>query len=200
MILTKVRLPSLFSIFLPLSPSSTADPFHLSQQFGKSAFLAKMKLETLREMGATLSPFATAQLLQGLETLSLRMDKHSSNIRRSLGFLVRPSSLRFSLVETDLSCSSSPSDPGLKSHPTHSLFKTHLPRGAGGMLAFGLKPTATRTSHELARDVVDSAKLAIHAPSVGQGQTLIVRLSLLTARPYVSFVVVDGVEGPSRRD
>jgi O-acetylhomoserine/O-acetylserine sulfhydrylase-like pyridoxal-dependent enzyme len=79
MILTKVRLPSLFSIFLPLSPSSTADPFHLSQQFGKSAFLAKMKLETLREMGATLSPFATAQLLQGLETLSLRMDKHSSN-------------------------------------------------------------------------------------------------------------------------
>lgn len=162
-----------------------------------------MRLETLREMGATLSPFSTHQLLQGLETLSLRMDKHSSNALALAEYLeqhpavswVARASIQFLSAFPLLRCidvnlvltfpSISFADPGLKSHPSHAQFKTHLPRGAGGMLAFGLKATATRTSHELARDVVDAAKLAIHAPSVGQAQTLIVRFlspSLLARR------------------
>ncbi|GAA5854621.1 hypothetical protein JCM8547_004914 [Rhodosporidiobolus lusitaniae] len=142
----------------------------LTKQFGRSAFLAKMKLETMREMGATLSPFSTNQLLQGLETLSLRMDRHTSNALALAQWLEAHEAVAWV------------AHPGLASHPSHALFKRDFPKGAGGMLAFGLKARHGKAPEKLARDVVDATKLAIHAPSVGQAQTLAIHPGSTTHR------------------
>ncbi|GAA6037778.1 hypothetical protein JCM8097_005029 [Rhodosporidiobolus ruineniae] len=142
----------------------------LTKQFGRGAFVAKMKLETMREMGATLTPFATFQLLQGLETLSLRMDKHTSNALALAQYLEQHPATLWT------------SHPGLASHPSHTLYKRYLPRGSGGMLAFALKPTATKDSVVLAKQFIDATKLAIHAPNVGDARTLVVHPQSTTHR------------------
>ncbi|GAA5902854.1 hypothetical protein JCM6882_009144 [Rhodosporidiobolus microsporus] len=146
----------------------------LTKQFGRGAFLAKMKLETMREMGATLSPFATFNLLQGLETLSLRMDKHTSNALALAEWLEQHPATLWT------------SHPGLASHPSHALYKRYLPRGSGGMLAFALKPLTTaegeKPSDVLAAEFIDATQLAIHAPNVGDTRTLVVHPARTTHR------------------
>ncbi|GAA6004859.1 hypothetical protein JCM10207_008430 [Rhodosporidiobolus poonsookiae] len=142
----------------------------LTKQFGRSSFVAKMKLETMREMGATLSPFSTAQFLQGLETLTLRMDKHTSNALALAQWLEQHPATQWT------------SHPGLASHPSHALFKSYLPRGSGGMLAFALKPVGSKPSNRLAVEFIDRTKLAIHAPNVGDVRTLVVHPASTTHR------------------
>ncbi|KPV72148.1 uncharacterized protein RHOBADRAFT_32327 [Rhodotorula graminis WP1] len=142
----------------------------LTKQFGRAAFAAKMKLETMREMGATLSPFATHSLLQGLETLTLRVDKQTQSALRLAQWLEAHEATLWI------------SHPGLASHPSHALFKRFLPRGSGGMLCFALKPTSSRSSTAIARAFIDATQLAIHAPNVGDVRTLVLHPQSTTHR------------------
>ncbi|KAM0749213.1 O-acetylhomoserine ami [Meredithblackwellia eburnea MCA 4105] len=141
----------------------------LAQEFGPAAYSAKLRLETLRDMGPTLSPFASFLLLQGLETLSLRVDKHTSNALKLATWLQQHQAVKWV------------AHPGLESHPSFTLAKKYLPRGTGGMLAFALKG-ATKSSEQLAPEFIDATKLAIHAPNVGDVRTLVVRCSHTTHR------------------
>ncbi|GAA6053861.1 hypothetical protein JCM3770_004752 [Rhodotorula araucariae] len=142
----------------------------LTKQFGRSAFAAKMKLETMREMGATLSPFATHQLLQGLETLTLRVDRQTQSALELAQWLEAHDATLWV------------SHPGLASHPSHGLFKRLLPRGSGGMLAFALRPVGALSSTAVARAFIDATQLALHAPNVGDVRTLVLHPQSTTHR------------------
>jgi O-acetylhomoserine (thiol)-lyase len=121
------------------------------------AFAIRARVEGLRDYGASQSPFNSFLLLQGLETLSLRVDRHSENGLALASWLENHSQVDF--VEY----------PGLASSPYHALAKKYLKRGFGGILNFGVKG-----GKENASKFIDSLKLASHLANVGDAKTLVI--------------------------
>ena len=99
-------------------------------------------MEILRDLGAALNPFAAQQLLLGIETLSLRAERHGQNALKLAQWLEKNENVSWV------------SYPGLESHPSHELAKKYLKRGFGGVLSFGVKGGAEGGSQ-----VVDNFKL-----------------------------------------
>ncbi len=130
---------------------------------GNTAFIARARLEGLRDYGPAISPFNSFLLLQGLETLSLRMDRHCSNTI-ALAEWLRDNPL----VE-------SVNYPGLKDNPQHQLARKYMKRGYGGMLSFVLKETG-----EKAKALVEHFRLVSHLANVGDAKTLIIQPSATT--------------------
>lgn len=97
------------------------------ETFGNQTLAAALRIDVLRDLGSTLNPFAAQQLLLGLETLSLRGERHAYNALTLARWL------------EDNEHVSWVSYPGLESHPSHELAKKYLPRGFGGVLSFGIK-------------------------------------------------------------
>ena len=112
------------------------------ETFGPQALVFRLRLEYLRDLGACLSPFAAQQLIIGVETLSLRAERHASNAITLARWL--QSNPNVSWV----------SYPGLESHPSHELAKKYLKRGFGGVLSFGIKG-----GPEAGSQVVDNFRL-----------------------------------------
>ncbi|KAK9380209.1 Cys/Met metabolism PLP-dependent enzyme-domain-containing protein [Kockiozyma suomiensis] len=139
-------------------PSAGYHGLKFSEALGdKNAFAAQLRLEVLRDAGATLNPFAAFLLLQGLETLSLRVDRHVSNALALARYLEK--SPYVSWV----------SYPGLESHPSHALAKKYLRNGFGAVLSFGAKG-----GPEAGAKVVDALKLASNLANVGDLKTLVI--------------------------
>ena len=95
--------------------------------FGNLAFILKLRVQGLRDLGAALSPFNSFQLLQGLETLHVRMARHSENALAVARWLEKHPSVSWVNY------------PGLASHKSHALAKKYLAGGFGGMITFGVK-------------------------------------------------------------
>ncbi|EIN04428.1 O-acetylhomoserine ami [Punctularia strigosozonata HHB-11173 SS5] len=132
--------------------------------FGERAFAVKVRMEILRDLGATLNPFAAFLLLQGLETLSLRGQRHSDNAMELARWLEKHPKVAWV------------SYLGLESHETHALAKQLLRENAfGGMLNFGVKGDATLGSR-----VVDNLKLASNLANVGDAKTLVIHPATTT--------------------
>jgi len=112
------------------------------ETFGPITLAIRLRVEILRDLGSALSPFAAQQLLLGIETLSLRCERHAQNAMKLARYL--ESNKNVSWV----------SYPGLESHSSHKLAKKYLPRGFGGVLSFGVKGGADAGSQ-----VVDNFKL-----------------------------------------
>lgn len=110
--------------------------------FGNLAFAIRVRVEILRDLGASMNPFAAQQTLLGVETLSLRAERIASNALTLAKWL--KSNEKVAWV----------SYPGLEEHKSHSLAKKYLPRGFGGVLSFGVKGGADAGSQ-----VVDGFKL-----------------------------------------
>jgi len=123
--------------------------------FGAITFIIRARVEILRDLGAALNPFAAQQLLIGVETLSLRAERHASNALALAKWL--ESNENVSWV----------SYPGLESHQSHALAKKYLPRGFGGVLSFGVTGGGTAGSQ-----VVDNFKLISNLANVGDAKTL----------------------------
>src|SRR5262249_14913072 len=98
-----------------------------AEEFGPLAFITRARKEGLRDFGACMAPTTAFYVLQGLRTLSLRMDKHVANARRGAQFLSEHAAVE------------SVSHPDLPSHPDHALAQLLLPRGAGAVLSFEIK-------------------------------------------------------------
>jgi O-acetylhomoserine (thiol)-lyase len=125
--------------------------------FGNLAFILKLRVQLLRDLGPALSPFNSFLFLQGLETLPLRIERHSSNALAVARWLeVHPS------VEWV-------SYPGLASHPAHELARKYLSGGFGGIVTFGLKGGV-----EAGRKLIDSVKLFSLLANVGDAKSLII--------------------------
>ena len=119
------------------------------------AFAIRARVEGLRDFGTSQSPFNSFLLLQGLETLSLRVQRHVDNAQALAEWLEQHPAVEFVQY------------PGLKSSPYHSLAKKYLSNGFGGVLNFGVRGTK-----ENASKFIDSLKLVSHLANVGDAKTL----------------------------
>jgi len=122
---------------------------------GNIAYIIKARVTLLRDIGAALSPFNSFLFLQGLETLHLRMIRHSENAIKVAEFL--SSHPRVAWVNY----------PGLKTSPEYNKVKKYLPRGAGAIIGFGLKGGL-----EAGKKFIDSLKLISHLANIGDAKTL----------------------------
>ncbi|KAJ3470318.1 hypothetical protein MRS44_000417 [Fusarium solani] len=135
-------------------PSAGYHGLKFYETFGAAAFIIRARVEILRDLGATLNPFAAQQLLLGTETLSLRAERHAQNALALAKYL--EASPYVSWV----------SYPGLESHPYHETAKKYLKRGFGGVLSFGVKGGGAGS------EVVDGFKLISNLANVGDAKTL----------------------------
>lgn len=124
---------------------------------GPIAYIIKMRVQLLRDMGAALSPFNSFLLLQGLETLHLRMERHSSNTLAVAKFLEAHPAVEWVNYS------------GLESHASYELAKRYLPNGQGAILTFGIKGGI-----EAGKKVINAVKLFSHLANVGDSKSLII--------------------------
>ncbi|AGA56708.1 MAG: homocysteine synthase [Thermobacillus sp.] len=124
---------------------------------GPIAYIIKARVQLLRDMGASLSPFNAFLLLQGLETLHLRMERHSANALAVAKFLESHEAVEWVNY------------PGLESHPSYQLARKYMPGGQGAILTFGIKGGV-----EAGRKVIDNVKLFSHLANVGDSKSLII--------------------------
>lgn len=128
-----------------------------SESFKNAAFIAKARVEGLRDFGAALSPFSAFQILQGLETLEIRIAKHSENTLALAKWLQEQEEVAWVNY------------PGLEASPYHSLAKKYLPNGQGGVLTFGVQG-----GYEAAKKVVDSVNVFSLLANFGDTKSLII--------------------------
>jgi O-acetylhomoserine (thiol)-lyase len=131
--------------------------FGPSGPFGNIAFAIRARVEGLRDLGPALSPFNSFLFLQGLETLSLRVQRHVDNALALAQWLEAHPAVEWV------------SYPGLASHPYHERARRYLTNGFGGVLAFGI-----RGGLEAGRRFIDAVKLASHLANVGDAKTLVI--------------------------
>jgi len=128
-----------------------------SEEFGPQAFIMRARAEGLRDFGACISPTNAFQILQGAETLHVRMQRHVENATAVLAFLTANKAVEWVL------------HPSLDSHPDHALAKQLLPRGAGSIITFGIKG-----GRDAGRKFIESLKLVSHVANVGDAKTLVI--------------------------
>ena len=139
------------------------DVFNFDSPMGNIGFIIKARVEGLRDYGPALSPFNSFLLLQGLETLSLRMERHVQNTAALATWLESHPKVE------------SVNYPGLKSSPYYENAQKYLTKGAGGVLSFIVKG-----GKEKAESVVNNLKLVSHLANVGDAKTLIIQPAATT--------------------
>ncbi|MGK2907566.1 MAG: O-acetylhomoserine aminocarboxypropyltransferase/cysteine synthase family protein [Desulfuromonadales bacterium] len=127
------------------------------EALGAMAYILKMRLTLLRDLGPCISPFNSFQFLQGLETLHVRMPRHCENAVKVARFLEGHASVEWVNY------------PGLESHPDYARAKRYLPAGQGAILGFGIKG-----GREAGAKFIDSVKLCSHLANIGDAKTLVI--------------------------
>lgn len=139
-------------------PDPTYHGLRFAERFGPVAFAAKARTQILRDMGACLSPFNAYLILLGVETLPLRMDRHSANGLAVAGHLAGQPKVAWVLY------------PGLSSHPTHAIAERYHYRDRfGAMIGFGIKG-----GREAGRRFVESCRLFSHLANIGDAKSLVI--------------------------
>lgn len=144
-------------------PSESYHGLKFWETFGNSAFIIRARVEGLRDFGPCISPFNAFQILQGVETLSLRAKRHGENTLNLAKYLY----LHPEVENVNY--------PGLETSSTHTTAKKYLKNGFGGVLSFTL-----RGSKERATAFVDSLQLISHLANVGDVRTLIIQPAATT--------------------
>jgi O-acetylhomoserine (thiol)-lyase len=127
------------------------------ESFGELAYIIKARTQFLRDMGSCMSPFNAFLFLQGLETLHLRMPRHSENALKLAQWLEKQSQVTWVNY------------PGLESHPDYAQAKKYLPKGQGAILGFGIKG-----GREAGIKFINNVKLASHLANIGDSKTLVI--------------------------
>ncbi|MHC4068740.1 MAG: homocysteine synthase [Planctomycetota bacterium] len=127
------------------------------ESFGELAYIIKARTQFLRDMGSCMSPFNAFLFLQGLETLHLRMPRHSENALKLARWLEKQPQVNWVNY------------PGIESHPDHKLAKKYLPNGQGAILGFGIKG-----EKQAGVKFINSVKLASHLANIGDSKTLVI--------------------------
>ncbi len=128
-----------------------------AEEFGPAAFIMRARAEGLRDFGACLSPTNAFHLLQGLETLPLRMARHVENARKVATFLAGAAEVAWV------------NHPDLPSHPDHALAARLLPKGAGSIVSFGIKG-----GRIAGKRFIEALKLFSHLANVGDAKSLVI--------------------------
>lgn len=138
-------------------PSPAYHGMNFWETFGPLAFIIRARVEGLRDMGTCLSPFNSFLFLQGVETLSMRMDRHVANARATAEFLERHPAVSWVKY------------PGLKSSPYHALAQKYMPKGSGAVFCFGVKG-----GYEAGRRLIDNLKIFSNLANVGDVRSLVI--------------------------
>ncbi len=136
------------------------DGYHgidFAEEFGPHAFCARARAEGLRDFGACLSPQHAFYILQGVETLPLRVARHVENTAKVVDFLERHAAVDWVAY------------PGLAGHPDHALARKLFPKGCGSMVAFGIKGGRAAGAR-----FINAVRLASHLANVGDAKTLVI--------------------------
>lgn len=127
------------------------------EALGNLSYILKMRLTLLRDMGACISPFNSFQIIQGIETLHLRMQRHVENAQKVAEWLEKHPLVSWVNY------------PGLASHPDHAKAKKYLPKGAGAIIGFGIKG-----GMEAGKKFIDNVKLLSHLANIGDAKSLVI--------------------------
>jgi len=146
-------------------PSEGYHGVAFAEEFGPLAFAMKARLEGLRDFGAAMAPQSAFYLLQGVETLPLRMERHVANARRVARFLAEHEAVAWV------------SYPELAGHPSRALAAKILPRGAGAILTFGIKG-----GREAGRRFIETLEVFSHLANVGDAKSLVIHPASTTHR------------------
>jgi O-acetylhomoserine (thiol)-lyase len=136
------------------------DGYHgldFAEEYGPAAFIARARVEGLRDFGACLSPQNAFQFLIGLETLGVRLQRHVENTRRVIDFLAAHDAVTWV------------NHPDLPSHPDHALARKLLPNGGGAILSFGIAG-----GRAAARRFIEALRLFSHLANVGDAKSLVI--------------------------
>ncbi|NLL12056.1 MAG: O-acetylhomoserine aminocarboxypropyltransferase/cysteine synthase [Fibrobacter sp.] len=142
-------------------PSPSYHGIRFFDTFGHYGFLMKLRCETVRDIGSCISPINSFLLLQGLETLSVRMDRHVANaiaIARFLNEHKNVENVRYA---------------GLPDHPHHDLAKKYLPKGPGAVFSFDIK-TGSGNLREAGKKFIESLQIFSHLANVGDVRSLVI--------------------------
>jgi len=146
---------------------TTPDPsYHgliYTQALGPLAYIIKARVQLLRDIGAAISPFNCFLLLQGIETLGLRMERHSQNALAVAKHLQEHAKIEWVNY------------PGLPNHPTYELAKKYLPKGQSGILGFGIKG-----GRAVGATFINSLKLFSHLANIGDAKSLAIHPATTT--------------------
>ena len=140
--------------------SEPYDGFHnlnFSEEFGPAAFITRARKEGLRDFGACMSPTTAFQILQGIETLPLRMQRHVENTHGVIEFLAEQEEVEWL------------NHPVLESHPDHQLAKSLLPKGCGAVFSFGIKG-----GRDAGIKFIESLEVFSHLANVGDAKSLVI--------------------------
>lgn len=130
---------------------------NFAEEFGPAAFITRARKEGLRDFGACMSPTTAFQILQGMETLPLRMQRHVENTKIIVEFLVEQAQVEWL------------NHPMLPKHPDHQLAKKLLPKGCGAVFSFGIKG-----GREAGIKFIESLELFSHLANVGDAKSLVI--------------------------
>ncbi|NVN97813.1 MAG: O-acetylhomoserine aminocarboxypropyltransferase/cysteine synthase [Geobacteraceae bacterium] len=127
------------------------------EALGNLSYIIRMRISLLRDIGACISPFNAFQIIQGIETLHLRMPRHVENARKVAQWL------------QDSPLVSWVNYPGLTGHPDHERAKKYLPKGEGAIIGFGIKGGVAA-----GKKFIDSVKLLSHLANIGDAKSLVI--------------------------
>jgi O-acetylhomoserine (thiol)-lyase len=130
---------------------------NFAEEFGPAAFITRARKEGLRDFGACMAPTTAFHVLQGIETLSLRMDKHVSNTRKVVEFLQGHEAVEWV------------SYPELPEHPDYELAKEILPKGCGAVFSFGVQG-----GRDAGRKLIEALGVFSHLANVGDAKSLVI--------------------------
>ena len=128
-----------------------------AEEFGPAAFIMRARAEGLRDFGACMSPANAFYLLQGIETLPVRMARHVANAEAVARFLEKNAAVAWVKY------------PGLESHPDHALARRQMPKGAGAILSFGIKG-----GRKAGARLIERLKVFSHLANVGDAKSLVI--------------------------
>lgn len=127
------------------------------KQFGETAYITRTRNTLMSDIGACLSPFNAFLILQGIETLSLRMERHVENAIKIAKYLESHEKIEWVKY------------PGLESNKYHEISKKYLPKGAGSVFAFGVKG-----GYEAGKKLIETVKIFSHLANIGDAKSLII--------------------------
>ncbi len=130
---------------------------NFAEEYGPAAFIMRARKEGARDFGACMSPTTAFHILQGVETLSLRMQRHIDNTRKIVAFLKSSDGVEWVIY------------PELAEHPDHELAKRILPRGCGAVFSFGLKG-----GRPAGRKFIETLRVFSHLANVGDAKSLVI--------------------------
>jgi len=164
-------------------PSPSYHGLRFFDTFGHYGFLVKLRAETVRDTGACISPMNSFLLIQGLETLSVRMDRHVANALGVARFLESHKGVGQVFYA------------GLPSHPHHEGAKKYMPKGPGAVMSFEIKP-GSGDVREAGKKFIESLQLFSHLANVGDAKSLVIHPASTTHQQLSDAELVASGIGP----